>query len=457
MSKGKEVAIVLLVALSGSFAIAADRPNVLIFFTDDQGTLDANCYGSRDLYTPNIDELAATGVRFTQAYAHTVCCPSRALLLTGRHPQRSNINTWAQSDAHAEFGTNMDLAEVTLAEAFKTAGYRTALFGKWHLGAALTHGPTKQGFDEFFGIRDGFIENYTHFYLHREGFHDLYRGTEEVFMRGKYFPDLMVDETLKFLDRQSQNEPFFLYVAFNIPHYPEQADSRFEERYTDLPMPRRSYAKMISTADDRIGKVMMKLETRGFRDNTIIVFMSDNGHSAEKYSIKIDDNNSGFPKGYVYGALGGGGNTGKWRGHKGTFFEGGLRTPSIISYPKRLPSNVVREQAISIADYYPTLLELCGVEKPDVKLDGASILPIIESADTPSHHKVFHWQWFDKWAVREGDWKLINTPSGNPKQDRFFLASLSDDEPEQKNHAVEKPALVARLRKLHDAWSDDVF
>jgi len=449
-------ALAMLLWLACSDVFGADRPNVLIFLTDDQGTLDARCYGSNDLYTPNIDALAATGVRFTQAYAHTVCCPSRALLLTGRHPQRVNINTWAQSDAQADFGTNMSLDEVTLAEAFQAAGYRTALFGKWHLGAAFTHGPTRQGFDEFFGIRDGFIENYTHFYLHREGFHDLYRGTQEVFMRGKYFPDLMVDETLKFLDRQG-NEPFFLYVAFNIPHYPEQGDSRFDERYVDLPMPRRSYAKMISTVDDRIGQIMTKLDARGFRDNTIIIFMSDNGHSAERYTIKIDDHNSGLPKGYVYGALGAGGNTGKWRGHKGTFFEGGLRTPSIISYPQQLPSNVVRDQPISIADYYPTLLELCHVEPPDVELDGHSILSVIESADAPSPHKVFHWQWFDKWAVREGDWKLINTPVGKPTKEHLFLAHLSDEEPERKNYVKDKPDLVRRLQKLHDAWGKDVF
>ena len=161
--------------------VAADpakRPNVIILFTDDQGTLDANCYGSKDLFTPTIDALAKTGIRFTQAYAHTVCCPARALLMTGRHPQRSGVNNWTQGNLKSKRGLNMRLDEVTIADALHTAGYKTGLFGKWHLGAAADSGPTKQGFDEFFGLRGGFIDNYNHFFLHGGGFHDLYRGTQ---------------------------------------------------------------------------------------------------------------------------------------------------------------------------------------------------------------------------------------------------------------------------------------
>ena len=146
-----------------------DRPNVILFFTDDQGTLDVNCFGSKDLYTPNMDSLAATGVRFTQAYAHTVCCPARALLMTGRQPQRSGVTNWMQGNAKGPRGLNMAREEVTLAEALRAAGYRTALFGKWHLGAAFDSGPTEQGFDEFFGLRDGFIHNYNHYFIPGRG------------------------------------------------------------------------------------------------------------------------------------------------------------------------------------------------------------------------------------------------------------------------------------------------
>jgi arylsulfatase A len=424
-------------------------PNVVIFLTDDQGTLDANCYGSKDLHTPHMDRIAKEGVRFTQAYAHTVCCPARALLLTGRHPQRSGVNNWTQGDLRATQGLNMDLAEITIAEALQSAGYRTALFGKWHLGAAATHGPTKQGFDEFFGLRGGFIDNYNHFFLHGKGYHDLYRGTEEQFAEGKYFPDMVVREAQRFL-QENHKTPFFLYVAFNVPHYPEQSDQKFQDRYQELPMPRQSYARMISTTDDRIGQVMSKLDELGIRDDTIIVFLSDNGHSAEHNEIKVDDHNSGLAKGTYYGAHGGGGNTGKWRGNKGTFYEGGIRVPAMISFPTRLPQGQVRDQAITAADFFPTVLELCDVSLPDVTLDGQSLLPIIKSPQAPSHHEVMHWQWNKRWAVREGDWKLISTGK------KMFLGNLADEKPEEKNHADEQPDVVQRLQELHEAWEAEV-
>jgi arylsulfatase A-like enzyme len=176
--------------------------------------------------------------------------------------------------------------EVTLAEALKGAGYKTGLFGKWHLGAHKDHGPTKQGFDEFIGLRGGFIDNYNHHFLHGRGFYDFYEGTEQVRAPGKYFPDLITARALKFIDKH-KDEPFFAYVAFNIPHYPEQADPKFDERYQKLPEPRRSYAKMISTTDDHVGRVLDQLEKHGLREKTIVVFMSDNGHSTEQIRIRV--------------------------------------------------------------------------------------------------------------------------------------------------------------------------
>ena len=174
----------------------------MILFTDDQGTLDAGCYGSDHLITPHIDRLAAEGTRFTQAYAHTACCPARAALLTGRHPQRGGIDNWPQGDMNApEKGINLALDEVTLAEVLRGAGYRSTLFGKWHLGARRDHGPTRQGFDEFFGIRGGFIDNYNHHFLHGTGFHDLYEGTEPVIAEGEYFPDMLVRRSLEFIEK----------------------------------------------------------------------------------------------------------------------------------------------------------------------------------------------------------------------------------------------------------------
>jgi len=434
------------------FAQAAEKPNVVILFTDDQGTLDVNCYGTKYLKTPNMDRIAAGGVRFTQAYAHTVCCPSRAALMTGRHPQRGGVRKWTQANLKDEKkGVNMALSEVTLAESLKAAGYHTGLFGKWHLGAHVDHGPTKQGFDEFFGLRGGFIDNYKHCMLHgSKGFHDLYQAMEEQQMTGEYFPELIAQRALKFLE-ENKERPFFLYYALNIPHYPEQSLKQFEPLYADLEdEAQRSYGAIISTTDHYIGQVLDKLDALKLSENTIVIFMSDNGHSEEiTYRIRSDEHVSGLPKGHFYGASGAG-NTGKWRGHKGTFYEGGVRVPAMISYPAKLPKGEVRDQAITIMDWMPTVLELCGIEA-QTKLDGHSVLPLIQSAEAKSAHEVLHWEWRGDWAVRRGDWKLIGK-DGKPEE----LVSLAGEEPETKNHLAEQPEIAAELHALHKAWMEDV-
>lgn len=440
---------------------AADsvRPNVVIILTDDQGTLDANCYGSTDLITPNIDKLAATGVRFTQAYAHTVCCPARAALLTGRHPQRGGVHDWTQGDMNGPNGINMALEEVTLAEVLKGAGYRTALFGKWHLGAHRDFGPEKQGFDEFFGIRDGFIDNENHFFLHGKGFHDLYEGTTEVFARGEYFPELIVRRSLSFIEK-NRDQPFFLYLPFNIPHYPEQSLAEHKKLYAHLKDPaRQSYGAMVTTTDHYIGQVLDKLQKLGLREKTIVIFMSDNGHSEEKgLGIRVDDHKSGYPLGHQYGASGAG-NTGKWIGQKATFLEGGIRVPAIVSYPGTLPQAQVRDQIITAMDWFPTVSELCRIEpKPDApKLDGHSLVPLIKSAAAESQYRgVLHFAWRGGWAVRDGDWKLISmTPRGSAKP-VLSLHSLAGERPEVVDHLVKEPLIVARLQALHDAWAKEV-
>ncbi len=432
-------------------AAPAQRPNVVILYTDDQGTLDANCYGSADLVTPNIDRIARDGVRFTQAYAHIVCCPSRAALLTGRHPQRSGINSWTQGDMKGPDGTNMALEEVTIAEVLKSAGYKTGLFGKWHVGSHRDYGPTMQGFDEFFGIRNGFIDNYNHYFLHGQGYHDLYEGTTEVFKEGEYFPELMTDRALQFIEK-NRATPFLLYVGFNIPHYPEQALAQHGEIYKDLPMPRRSYAAIVTTTDYYVGLILEKLDELKLTENTIVIFQSDNGHSAESNAgIRVDNHASGYPKGHYYSAHGGGGNTGKWIGAKGSFLEGGVRVPAIVSWPAKLPRGVVRDQAVTIMDWLPSIVEWCGVDMPDAKLDGRSLQPVIESDDAPSSHPVVYFQWQSKWAVREGDWKLI-------KQGRTCtLHNLADEEPEARNYFDERPDIARDLQAQHDVWAMDVF
>lgn len=437
-------------------AAPAPRPNVIILLTDDQGTLDANCYGSTDLKTPHMDRLAATGVRFTQAYAHTVCCPARAALFTGRHPQRAGVSHWTQGDRH---GTdlpkiNLALEEVTLAEVLKSAGYRTALFGKWHLGAKAGYGPLEQGFDTFFGHLSGFIDNYRHYFLHNRGYHDLYDGNEEIFRPGQYFPDLLVERAIRFIE-SNRSAPFFMTVAFNLPHYPLQANARFRDAYPDMPMPRQAYARVISTVDDYIGRLLDKLEETGLRDQTIVILMSDNGHSIEHSAgISVDHHNSGYPRGHYYLTHGGGGNTGKWIGTKGTFLEGGIRVPAMISYPAKLPRGQTRGQVVTIMDWFPTVLELCGIT-PDPRaprLDGRSLTGVIGDPGAPSAHEVLHFAWAKNWAVRRGDWKLIGTFDAKSNAMRHSLHNLAESDPEVKDHAAHQPGLLRELRALHEAW-----
>lgn len=446
----------------GSFTLRAEeqRPNVVIFFADDQGTLDVNCFGSDDLITPNMDALANRGVRFTQAYAHAVCCPARAALVTGRHPQRSNANSWTQSQTYATGkGRNLAIEETTIAEAFSEAGYATAIFGKWHIGAHPDHGPTKQGFDEFFGMRGGFIDNYSHFYLHREGFHDLFEGPREVFHRGVYFPDLIVDRAVSFIDRHVR-DPFLLYVPLNLPHYPEQAVGAYAKAYAELEEPRRTYAKVVSTTDHYLGRIMQALQKNKLTDTTLVLFTSDNGHSEEDYQIVVDNHLSGMLKGDNYGANAGGGNTGKWRGAKGSFLEGGIRVPAILAGSPRIPAGEVRNQAVTVMDWMPTLLDLAGVETHGVEFDGKSLVGILADGTEGEVHTALHWQWQNGWAVREGDWKLISRGIlglGLEKLPPLMLTNLADETPEVTNHATTHPDVVEHLQSLHDTWANDVF
>ena len=371
-------------------------PNIIFILTDDMGYGDLSSYGNPLINTPNIDQMAAQGVRFTSYYApSSVCTPSRAASLTGRYALRNAPFNFGPSS-----NKGLPTSEITITNVLKTVGYKTAAIGKWHLGHLPQFMPNERGFDYFYGFRGGFIDYYSHKFLHakwqRPQFHDLYRNKEEIFEDGKYFPDLQIDEAKAFIKNNKEN-PFFLYLPFNLPHYPEQPDPKFKDTYKDLDWPRNSYAPMISTIDDKMGEIIKTLEKEGLTDNTIIIYMSDNGHSTEDY----------YNWDVSYGGNAGGGYTGKWRGAKGSFFEGGLRVPAVISYPKELVSGVTRDQAITNMDLLPTLCDLLDVPKPKNKLDGKSIIDILKSEEAVSPHKALHWMWQDMWAVRQGKWKLI--------------------------------------------------
>lgn len=411
------------------------RPNVVIIFTDDQGWADAGCYGSTDILTPGIDSLANHGVRFTQFYAAApVCSPSRAGLMTGRNPVRAGLPSNAPSQ---EGKPGMPTTEVTIAEAFRTAGYRTGHVGKWHLGYTQETMPLGQGYDFSFGHMGGCIDNYSHFfYWQGPNRHDLWLDGKEIHRPGRFFPDMMVEQAKEFIG-STDDQPFFLYFAANVPHYPYQGDPDWLDRYKHLPYPRNLYAAFLSTLDARIKHFLAYLDETGLRENTIVVFQSDHGYSTEERAHH------------------GGGSAGPFRGSKFSLYEGGIRVPAIISWPGHIPESQVRDQISYGCDWFPTLLELSGVSLPDVTLDGKSLVPVLKSTQAPSAHEHLHWGTDRYWAVRRGDWKLIfSKGKRNDSPEGPWLSNIRNDPGEQTNFASDQPTVVDELTKLHQKMFD---
>ncbi|NNE90026.1 MAG: sulfatase-like hydrolase/transferase [Verrucomicrobiales bacterium] len=422
----------------------AEKPNVIVIYTDDQGSIDANCYGATDLETPNIDRLANSGVRFTQMLAPSaICSASRAGLLTGRFPPRAGVPGNVSS---AKGNAGMPPSEITMAELFKSNGYKTGHVGKWHLGYTPETMPNAQGFDSSFGHMGGCIDNYSHFfYWNGPNRHDLWRDGKEIWRDGEYFGTMMVDEMKRFISAE-KSSPFFIYWAINWPHYPLQGTSKWREKYKDLEHPRDKYATFVSTTDELVGDVLDHLEALDLRKNTIVLFQSDHGHSVEERTF------------------GGGGSAGPYRGHKGTLFEGGLRVPSVVSWPGTLPEGEVRDQFVTGCDWFATFAELAGVKISDgLHLDGKSIAGVIRNNAESPHDGKFYWQLGGnpanaKIVVRDSDWKLLIRPNENvrpegvaelTKEDKkAFLVNLKDDIGETTNLAAEKPDVLERMKKL---------
>jgi len=426
-------------------------PNVILIYTDDQGSVDVNCYGSKDIETPNMDRLAETGVRFTQMLAPSaICSASRAGLMTGRFPARAGVPGNVSSSKGHE---GMPTSEITIAELLKANGYATGHVGKWHLGYTPETMPNGQGFDHSFGHMGGCIDNYSHFfYWVGPNRHDLWLNGEEIWRDGEYFGDMMVDQVKGHIDR-NKDRPFFIYWAINWPHYPLQGTDKWRKKYADLPHPRDKYATFVSTTDEMIGKVLDHLETLKLRDNTLVIFQSDHGHSVEERTF------------------GGGGSAGPYRGHKGNLFEGGLRVPSIVSLPGKLPQGEVRDQFVVGCDWFPTIAELTGSKLPkDRQIDGSSILKVIRENDAPSPHDGFYWLLGGgkgaQWVVREGNWKLYGNCRENVRPEgvaelkgpdkKLFLADLSKDIGETTNLATDHPDVVKRLQAIAEEHAAEI-
>lgn len=423
--------------VSEQLANAAERPNVLLIFTDDQGWNDVGCYGS-EIPTPNIDALAKLGVKFTQFYsASSICTPSRYGLLTGRFPTRSEDQLLGALMFLAEEDKDRGIrsTELTFPKALQGAGYRTALIGKWHLGHGDTKfWPTKHGFDSFFGHTGGCVDFFT---LHYGTKPDWYRG-EQIIAPGGYATDVIADEVVRFL--KSQNEkPFFLQVSFNAPHFGKWGNidngdivNKMQPKLTDLakvpasikdPL-RRAFAAKVMGMDTSIGKILETLKDNSLSDKTLVIFLTDHGGD-ENY----------------------GGSNLPLRGGKATLFEGGLKVPCIARWPGEIePGSLCTATTCSI-DLFPTLLAIAGASASNElqNVDGRSLLPLFDNSvsvqewnasrkliwQTGNHAELGRKTWL---AYREDKYKFVQPPAEPP-----MLFDLERDPNEQRDLASTMP------------------
>ncbi|MBT99626.1 MAG: sulfatase [Dehalococcoidia bacterium] len=428
------------------------QPNFIIFLTDDQGYGDLSCMGATDFRTPNLDRMAAGGVRFTNWYSNSpVCSPSRAALLTGRYPGNAGVRSILAGHRTA---TGLPTEVPTIANALQDLGYYTAMSGKWHLGLAEGSRPENHGFDDWFGFMAGCIDFYSHIFywqMNRDGraqLHDLWENGIEIYRDGEYFTELITEYTIKYIRRAiEQNKPFFLYVPYNAPHYPMHAPAKYIERFPNLSWDRQIMAAMLSAVDDSVGEILNELERQGILDNTFTYFQSDNGPSRE-----IRNWLDGTPDPYY------GGSAGKLKGHKFSLYEGGIRSPGIMSWPDKVTAGQVVDQPGAAMDVFPTFLSAAGGAPNGYQLDGKNVMPMLTEG-RPSPHDAIFWEMSQQTAVRRGKWKLVlngQLVEGAPTEDDVHLADLETDMGETDNRKDQHPELTAELTQLAQTWRQGI-
>jgi len=428
-----------------------ERPNFILFLTDDQGYADLSCMGETDLCTPHLDRLAGGGVRFTDWYSNSsVCSPSRASLLTGRYPGNAGVRSILAGHRTA---TGLPQSVPTIATALGDLGYQTAMFGKWHLGLAEGSRPGAHGFDQWFGFLAGCVDYYSHiFYWGQAGgtnpLHDLWEDDREVWCNGEYLTDVITRRAVAYIRQAARSDrPFFLYVPYNAPHYPMHAPIKYLDRFPDLPPDRRIMAAMLSAVDDGVGAIVAELERQGILDNTCIFYQADNGPSRETRNW-LDGRMDLY-----YG-----GSQGKLKGHKFSLYDGGLRSPALMCWPAQIPGGRVIREPGAAMDIFPTFLAAAGGDPSVYELDGCDVLPMV-TEDAPTSHESIYWEMGDQSAVRRGDWKLVlngQLVEGAPPEDAVHLANLAEDMGERRNLASERPQLTEELKAAVESWRSDI-
>ena len=417
---------------------AASSPNIVLIVADDLGWGDLGCYGQRTIATPNLDHMAADGLRFTQFYAgSTVCAPSRCVLMTGRHVGHAYIRGNSKANLRPE--------DLTVAEVMKKAGYATGLCGKWGLGHEGSTGvPTRKGFDFFFGYLDQtHAHNYYPTFLHRNEERVKLQnvvpkegpvGQGVASQKVEYSHDHIAREALAFVDR-NKDKPFFLYYAMTLPHANNEAGKEGMEipdlgDYKDLdwPAPQKGHAAMISRLDRDVGELLKRLKQHGIDENTIVLFSSDNGPHKEG-GADADFNDSNGPL----------------RGTKRDLTEGGIRVPMIVRWPGKAPAGAVSDHAGYFGDFLATAAEIGGAALPESH-DAVSFLPALLGKEQRKHEALY-WEFYERGsaqAVRMGDWKGVAKPFWG----EIEIYDLKSDLGEAQNVAAKHPEIVEKIRAI---------
>jgi len=433
--------ILLLAPLAALHAADAPKPkpNIIVILADDLGYADLGCQGSKDVVSPQIDSIAANGVRCTAGYVSAPqCCPSRAGLMTGRYQNRFGFET---NDETRKGG--LPLSERTMADRLKAAGYVTGMVGKWHLGDGENRRPYQRGFDEAFWHSNGgvlFPDKKTGFIS------NLYRGAKLV-REKEYSTDAFGREAAAFIERH-QSAPFFLYLAFVPPHWPMEAKAEHLAQFAHIPdLHRRTMLGMMASLDENVGRVLTTLRETKLEENTLIFFLSDNGGPTGKPRPQPD-------AAFEYGQ-----NASKndpCRGVKGDLLEGGIRVPFLVQWKGRIPAGKTCDQPLISLDILPTALAAAGVEaQPDWKLNGTNLLPFLTGEKESAPHDALYWRFRfpstkpaeHRWAIRRGDWKLVKN-----RTQPVSLYHLATDIGETRNLAAEQRERVAALKKAYQAW-----
>ncbi len=419
----------LLFPIAALHADEAKRPNIIFILADDLGYGSLSCYGNTAVKTPHIDQLAASGVRFTDFHSNgAMCSPTRAALLTGRYPQRCNwipdeelspvFRQQRKENPAQRWAWGISPEEVTLPRLLKQKGYRSTLIGKWHLGYDSKFHPMNHGFDEFCGFLGGNVDYHTHVASHGIKELDWWEDRKIENEKG-YSTDLLTKHAVDFIVRH-KTRPFFLYLAHAAPHAPWQGRNPDDKK-----SPVETYKEMIRTLDDSVAAVIGALRENGIEKNTLVIFNSDNGPAA--------------PRGFAA--------NGVLRGKKGSVHEGGHRVPFIASWPGVIPAGAISNTPAMTIDLLPTFTKLAGAAAPENhQLDGSDLMPLLTDP-AKKKDRVLHWLFGNSWAVRKGPWKLIG--KGCTAQS---LVNLEKDLPEKNNQLKDMPELVDELTKLHREW-----